>query len=286
MFSVIIPLYNKELSIRNTIQSVLNQSFQDFEILVVNDGSTDSSLSIVNKIVDARIRIVTQPNKGVSAARNLGIREARFEWVAFLDGDDIWERNHLEEIITMMKAFPNKRVYATSFKYSNDREIFRHSREQNIFLVDNYFKEALKEPLLWTSIIVIHKSCFEEVGYFREYLSHGEDLDLWARLAKKYEIIKSISITGNYRIEAENRTSLGKDIKKTHVYYINLSSIKDPDELAYQEKAIFTRLLGYLKARDTLNFNYLRKKHPEIKLKAYLSLSSSLMIKKILNRLF
>jgi glycosyltransferase involved in cell wall biosynthesis len=83
MFSVIIPLYNKELSISNTIQSVLDQTFQNFEIVIVNDGSTDNSVKEVEKFDDKRIRLIHQENKGVSAARNRGIEEAKYEWIAF-----------------------------------------------------------------------------------------------------------------------------------------------------------------------------------------------------------
>src|SRR5690554_7052561 len=96
MFSVVIPLYNKELSINNTIQSVLNQTFQDYEIVVVNDGSTDKSLEVVKQINDFRIRIINKLNGGVSSARNRGIEESKFDWIAFLDGDDLWMENHLE----------------------------------------------------------------------------------------------------------------------------------------------------------------------------------------------
>src|SRR5690606_27197086 len=95
MFSIVIPLYNKELSVGNTIHSVLNKRFQDFEVLLVNDGSTDNSANAVEKINDARIRLITQTNLGVSAARNRGITEAKFEWIAFLVSDDLWLENHL-----------------------------------------------------------------------------------------------------------------------------------------------------------------------------------------------
>ena len=286
MFSIIIPLYNKELSIRKTIQSALDQTFHNFEILVINDGSTDSSLSIVNEINDKRVKVITQSNKGVSAARNLGIKKANYEWIAFLDGDDLWEPNHLKQIVKMMSIFPNKYVYATSFKFSTNRKVYRHSRDKNIFLIENYFKEALKEPLLWTSITVVNKSCFENVGYFREILAHGEDLDLWIRLAKKYEIIKSSEITSTYRIDAENRTSLGRNVKRTHVYHIDIDSIKDPYEIIYHKKAIIERMVAYIKIRDIQNFNILRKKHSQIKLKTFLSYSSFLVIKKIVNKIF
>lgn len=285
MFSVVIPLFNKELSIQNTIQSVLEQTYQEFEIIVIDDGSTDNSAKQVKEIPDSRIKLVQQRNQGVSAARNRGIKESKFDWIALLDGDDLWEPNHLEEILKMMHEFPDEKVYVTSFKYSNNQTMYRHNRPSPIFKIENYFREALKENLVWTSIVVVHKSCFTEISYFKEFLTRGEDLDLWTRLAKKYEIVKSTEITGIYRIDAENRTSLGKDLEKTHVYYINLSSIKDPYELYYHEKAIITRLLGYVKARNILNVYSLRKKHPEIKLKTYLSHTTTLVIKKILNNI-
>ena len=87
MISVVIPLYNKEKQIRKTLQSVLTQTFQDFEIVVVNDGSTDNSAIEVEKVKDPRIRLIHQQNAGVSAARNKGIEEARYELIAFLDAD-------------------------------------------------------------------------------------------------------------------------------------------------------------------------------------------------------
>src|SRR5574344_1434815 len=101
MISVVIPLYNKERYIERAIRSVLNQSFQDFEIIVVNDGSTDQSVTIVKDINDSRIRIINQKNGGVSSARNKGISEAKYAIVAFLDADDVWKENHLEVIVEL-----------------------------------------------------------------------------------------------------------------------------------------------------------------------------------------
>lgn len=92
-FSIVIPLYNKEKSITTTINSVLNQTCGDFELIIVNDGSTDTSLEIVQSIKDERIRIINQKNGGVSSARNQGIIEAKFDWIAFLDADDLWEKD-------------------------------------------------------------------------------------------------------------------------------------------------------------------------------------------------
>ena len=141
-FSVVIPLYNKQQSIVNTILSVFKQSYQNFEIVIIDDGSADSSVDAVKSISDERIRLIHQENQGVSAARNRGIKEASYEWIAFLDGDDLWESNHLEEIVKMMKVFPEHKVYVTSFEYSDKRKMFKHKRNSSIFKIENFRKTS------------------------------------------------------------------------------------------------------------------------------------------------
>ncbi|UAB84831.1 glycosyltransferase family 2 protein [Zunongwangia sp. SCSIO 43204] len=107
MFSVIIPLYNKEHTIAHTIQTVLNQTYPDFEIIVVNDGTTDNSVQKIEELTDdKRVRIINQINKGVSAARNTGIIEAQNDWLAFLDADDEWESCYLEYVVNSISKFP------------------------------------------------------------------------------------------------------------------------------------------------------------------------------------
>src|SRR5690554_1902013 len=261
MFSVIIPLYNKELSVKNTIQSVLNQSYQDFEIVIVNDGSTDNSVKEVEKIDDKRIRLIHQENKGVSAARNRGIKEAKYEWIAFLDGDDLWEEDHLAEINNMMQHYPNEKVFVTSFVYSDGREIYRHPRSSNIFKIENYFNEAIKESLIWTSIVVVHKDCFATSGVFNEQLNRGEDLDLWARLAKSFDIVKSSKVTAIYRVDAENRSSTYFDLIKSRVYNYNFESATSDEEVVYYKKQIVSSLKGLLLKRNVKQFLKLKRKH-------------------------
>lgn len=261
MFTVVIPLYNKELSIQATIQSVLNQTCQSFEIVVINDGSTDSSAKIVGAINDDRIHLIHQENQGVSAARNRGIKEARYEWIALLDGDDLWEVNHLEEIEKMMQEFPDEKVYVTSFEYSDKRPMFKHPRKNTVFKIDNYFKEALKENLMCTSIVVANKECFDKVGYFNVVLSRGEDLDLWARLAREYRIIKSSTITAIYRIEAENRSSATFNINKSRVFIYSFLDSKSQEESDYYKSQINNALRGFLVNRDLKSFFILLKKH-------------------------
>ena len=261
MFSVVIPLYNKELSIKNTIQSVLNQSYQNFEILIINDGSVDGSVDVVKNIKNERIRLIHQNNQGVSSARNKGIQEAKYEWIAFLDGDDLWETNHLEEIVKMMRIFPDEKVYATSFEFSDKRKMFKHERSSPIFKIDEYFKEAIKENIMWTSIVVVHKDCFSVVKGFNEKLKYGEDLDLWYRLAQKFDIIKNTKVTAVYRVDAENRSDHKQDLYKCFEYYIDLKKTYNNSEKEYLIFLINRRLYSYIRTYEFKFFFYLIFKH-------------------------
>jgi len=260
MFTVVIPLYNKELSIKNTIQSVLNQTYQEFEIVVINDGSTDNSTRIVEAINDNRIKLTHQENQGVSTARNRGIKMANNEWIAFLDGDDLWKVNHLEEITKMMQKFPNQKVYVTSFEYSDKRPMFRHSRTESVFEVESYFKEAIKERLMWTSIVVVHKSCINKVGDFNERLNRGEDLDLWARLVREYTAIKSAKVTAVYNMDGAD-LSLGKSIYiKSVLSIIDLKGLKGY-ERKYYKRMLINRLKYDIKTLDLSEILILIFKH-------------------------
>lgn len=115
MFSVVIPLYNKQDCIRNTVQSVLNQTFPDFEINIVDDGSTDRSLEIARQFDDPRIRVFSKPNGGVSSARNYGIRQSRKKYIAFLDADDLWYPDYLSEIARLIDKYPGCGIYSAGY---------------------------------------------------------------------------------------------------------------------------------------------------------------------------
>lgn len=281
MISDVIPLYNKQLSIKSTIQSVLNQRFKDFEIIVVDDGSTDDSAKVVESISDNRILLISQSNQGVSSARNCGIKMANNQWIAFLDGDDLWRANHLDEIYKMMTGFPNEKVYVTSFDYSDARKTFRHLPKRPIYRIENYFKQAAKEPLMWTSIVVINKDCFDRIGLFNVSLNRGEDTDLWVRLARNYNIVKSSAIIATYRVEAENRTSLSKDLESTYIYYINLDDI---DEKKYFREMIANRLYQYVRSRDLNNFKKLKKRYPAIGYRVFINYSAKHIFKRVIKK--
>lgn len=196
MISVVIPLYNKEKQIGNTLRTVLNQTFQDFEIVVVNDGSTDNSAAEVERFHDQRIRLVHQANAGVSAARNRGVEESKYELIAFLDADDEWKPLYLETQYSLYKKYPECSVFACNYEFrdanGNTRPtIIRKLPFQEIDgILSNYFEVAsCSHPPLWTSAIVAKKSALMYVGGFPVGIKSGEDLLTWARLAMKYKIV-------------------------------------------------------------------------------------------------
>jgi len=286
MFSIVIPLYNKEFSIQQTINSVLNQSFQNFEVLVINDGSTDNSAEIVKRIDDSRIRLINQNNQGVSAARNRGITESEFEWIAFLDGDDLWLENHLKECLEMMKSYPNEKFFSTSFKYSDNRKMYRHKRASKIFKVGNYFNESLRESLICIGTAVINKSCFQTVGLYNTNLKTGEDLDLWNRLARNYNLIKCSEVTTIYRVEAENRTTLSKDLETNYEYNLELNKYLNNDELIYFKEMIANRLYQYARNKDLYNFKKLKKKHASVSYTMVIKYSAKYIIHRAFEKAF
>ena len=195
ILSVVIPLYNKEAEIDRALHSISVQTFDDFEVIVVDDGSTDGGPEIVREWQDVRLRVVSQRNAGVSAARNRGITEARSELIAFLDADDEWSPKFLETIIGLYHRFPHCSVYATGYTF---RYAGRPGRPailrgftgdlQGGILADYFTIACRSDPPLWTSAVVVTKSALLEVGGFPVGIIAGEDLLLWARLAARFSI--------------------------------------------------------------------------------------------------
>lgn len=202
MFSVVIPLYNKEKYIRATVESVLSQDFKDFEIIIVNDGSTDNSLKQVNSISDHRLKIINQRNSGVGLARNKGMSNAKYNWIALLDGDDIWKRNHLSELKKIIDSFPLSGLVSTQhLRFSQKEELsFSNLKGQKPAVrAINYFAEAAKKPdVVCSSTVCINKKVFNKIGGFSDK-KIGEDLEYWVKIALDYPIAISEEVTSYYR---------------------------------------------------------------------------------------
>lgn len=195
MISVVIPLYNKATSISSTLECVLNQTFSDWEVVVVDDGSTDDSANIVNSMDNSRIRLIRQSNAGVSAARNRGVAEARGEFVAFLDADDEWDKEYLATQYELTKKYPDCDVFAINYEFRdiNGKKtstiINKSPFNGEDGVLSNYFEVAsCSHPPLWTSAVMVRKSTFQNIEGFPLGIKSGEDLLTWARLACRYKI--------------------------------------------------------------------------------------------------
>lgn len=212
MISVVIPLYNKEKQIAHTLQSVFNQTFQDFEIIIVDDGSTDGSVAEVEKFSDSRIRLIHQKNAGVSAARNRGIEEAKSDLIAFLDADDEWKPEYLATQYHLSQKYPDCNVFACNYEFRNlegkvTPTIIRKlpfTGEDGI--LSNYFEVAsCSHPPLWTSSIVVKKQAIQAIGGFPVGIRSGEDLLTWARLAVNEKIAYSRSVQARFLMNREDK---------------------------------------------------------------------------------
>lgn len=236
-FSVIIPLYNKANYVRKTIESVLVQTYKEFEIIVVNDGSTDNSLEVIGEINDPRIRIFSKENGGVSAARNYGIEKAQYEYIAFLDADDIWLPDYLETIKGMIEQYPQAGVFATGrTSVYPDRKIDRvisFLPKGEIAIFEDYVKSIMKKEMiqLWTGTVCTKKELFYKIGGFREGVKRGEDIDMWLRLSLISLIIWKNESKAMYYVETENNAMAGYNNKyfsyKTHFPYWEWCSYSD-----------------------------------------------------------
>lgn len=195
--SVVIPLFNKATTVRRALASVLTQTYSNFEVVVVNDGSTDDGADIVRATADARVRVLNQPNSGVSSARNRGIAETRSRLIALLDADDEWMPEHLSDILRLHREFPDCRVFGTSYMIGGEGLSLRPLRLKGIqpgrqCVLSNYFELAARsDPPLWTSATAFSRDAIDAVGGFPEDISQGEDLLTWARLAARYSIAYS-----------------------------------------------------------------------------------------------
>lgn len=210
--SVIIPLLNKGPYIKRAIDSILAQEYQNFEIIVVEGGSTDQGPDIVKSIRDSRLTLITQPTKGVSEARNFGVERSHGTLIAFLDADDEWLPNHLITILRLVEKYPQAGAYTTAYKICNKTGKLRWPKYHSIppppweGLIPNYFASSVRgEYPVWTSAVCIPKKNFIAMGGFPVGAWWGEDAELWGKIALNYPIAFSWEIGAIYHWDALNR---------------------------------------------------------------------------------
>lgn len=270
-FSIVISLYNKADYIQNTLKSVLNQTFTDYEVIIINDGSTDNSVTKVLEFNDSRIQLYNQKNQGASIARNLGIEKAKYDYIAFLDADDLWKADHLETLNTLIQNFPNVGIFASRYElvFKNGKNYipkFKGLSADFEGIIPDYFETSLPYPVATSSSIVIPKYVFKKTGNFKPGISSGQDVDMWIRIALKYPVAISNNITASYLHYIENSLSktpiLEKKLKDFNDYKEqeeNNSSLKKYLDIYRIEYALQYKIVGENKKSEELFKNILKQ---------------------------
>lgn len=220
--SVVIPLYNKELEVERALSSVINQSLAPGEIIVVDDGSTDGSRAIVERLIEehpsAHIRLIVQENSGVSAARNRGIREAKGDYVALLDADDMWLSGYIAEVCRLMEYYPDADAYTTAFDIVNDNKRVAAPVPTCEGYV-NPAEEALRGryPII-PSTTTLRKATIEAVGGFPEGMRIGEDQWLWASMMQRNAtfVFSPMSLVRYWRTASNRSASIYRSEHSRH----------------------------------------------------------------------
>ena len=208
-FSVAIAVYNKEKYIVETVESVLAQNFDDFEVVIVDDGSTDSSRELIRQFNDKRIKIFSQENQGASAARNYAIAKCSGKYIALIDADDLWTPEHLPNIKELILQFPEAQLFATHYEvmYTPHYKVeanYSIELDNKIQLINDYFAGSMVNSLIHTSSVAFTKNAFLDAGQFDINLRSGEDTDLWIRLGLKNKIAFHTNVSSTYRKYADN----------------------------------------------------------------------------------
>ena len=210
-FSIVIPLYNKEKYILDALQSVLNQTFENYEVIVVEDASTDKSQEVISTLKSKKVTVIKHDtNKGLSASRNTGIKNAKSNYIAFLDADDFWKDNYLEELFLLINSYPKAKLFATNYEelYQNDTILLPSNNSKNLeekTIIHNFFEISLAQPLYCPSSFCVEKSVFETIGFYNESIRFGEDVDFNIRANLSYQLAYTKKPLVRYTMLSENQ---------------------------------------------------------------------------------
>lgn len=236
--SIVIPLYNKEKHIRDTLKCIFEQTYQDFEIIIVNDGSSDRSLEIVSTVKDARIRVISQENKGAAAARNKGVEIASSDYVAFMDADDRWKKNYLESMIDLIRSYPDAAIYGSNYEiWENGKVSVLEYPEiiEDKSIIKNYFISGKVYTPLWTSAVIVKRNIFLNLGGFPVRSKVCEDVDLWCRMALSGQIAYLNKPLAIYKRDSSNMLSKSQNASCYFPFLDNYKQFIDSSDKKFEE---------------------------------------------------
>lgn len=273
MFSVIIPLYNKAPYIAKAIESVLGQTYRDFEVIVIDDGSTDQSLEVAKTFENKSITIISQPNSGVSTARNNGVKLAKHPYICFLDADDWWHPTFLEEMKQLITDFPDAGIYGSGYYIvKNGKERIApigvpQGFERGIIDYCEVYAKTLCMPI-WTGAVIVPKNIFDEEGGFKSQLKLGEDFDLWIRIILKHKAIlvnKSLAYY-NQDVDVNNRgVAVHKTYSPVNHFIFNLDYLYDNEKNNHRLKILLDKLRVYILLKYRMQRAFPKEYNAEIK---------------------
>lgn len=272
-FSIIVPLYNKAPYVKKALETIVAQTFRDFECIIVDDGSTDGSMDVVRDFVqndgmsrlrlneplslnDGRLTIISQPNTGVAAARNNGVAKSHGEYVCFLDADDWWEPNFLEEMDRLIKEYPDAGLYATNYVYYKPGKTHvALDLERGYMNYPETYQHSDAMPV-WTGAACIPRKVFDEMGGFPAGIKLGEDFLLWAKIALNYKLAFCEKALAYYNNDVPASLRATRNLHKPEYHMLfNLGEIENELRAKSQEQRVeWNALLDKLRISGLMEY--------------------------------
>ncbi|MUG99150.1 glycosyltransferase [Scytonema sp. UIC 10036] len=247
VISVVIPAYNAERTIWETIDSVLKQSFQDFELIVINDGSKDRTLEIVRSIQDERVKIFSYDNGGLPVARNRGISHATGEYIAFLDADDLWTPDKLELQLAALQQHPEAGVaYSWTVCMIEEGEALSYRQLPPTTFTGNIYSELLQSNFIaHGSNVLVRREAVDSVGDFDPACTSCADWDYWLRLAARWQYVLVPQNQIFYRRTLGSMSSNVEVMEERGLFMIEKAYREAPSELQYLKSQTMSNFYRY-----------------------------------------
>ena len=267
-FSVIMPLYNKAPYVEKAIRSVLEQTYPHYELIVINDGSTDNSAEIAEKLLEgvSNARFINQQNSGVATTRNNGVAIAKGEYVCFLDADDWWDVSFLQEMSQFIQEYPEAGIWGTNYWY-----VKRGMTRVGVCCETGYinyplvYKSQTSMPL-WTGAVSMSKETFFKYGGFPVGIKLGEDFLLWTKIALEHKVAflnKTVAYYNN-DVPATMRATRNLHKPEHHMLFM-MSELEDAVANNISNKEDWSALLDWLRVRSLMDYWLSEEYHEKAK---------------------
>lgn len=246
VISIVIPVYNGSTTIQETIESVLKQTFQDFEIIIINDGSQDRTLEVISNFKDSRIQVFSFPNSGLAVSRNRGIAKATGKYIAFLDADDLWTPDKLQAQWQALQDNPEAAVAYSWTDYIDESSQFLFSGRHTTLNGDVYPELLVYNFLENGSNPLVRKQALKEVGDFDASVNSAADHDMYLRLAACYPFACVSSPQILYRVSAQSMSANLNQQEQHSITLFEKAFKQAPKSLQYLKGQSFANVYKYL----------------------------------------